>query len=485
MPTYTKIPNYNTLYVYNSRAWYNTKKYNHHGKFSMKEHKSQILKITLALVIGVSFYFISSTVFNDTQATLVGVIALLVTLWTNEGLPLAVVSLLPIILFPSFDILATKATTINYSHPIIYLFLGGFLLAVGVEKTNLHKYIADKILSFFPNTTRGIIFSLVITSGLLSSILSNTTTTLLLISIALFLTDEVKLKMRFALAVAYGASVGGIITPIGTPPNLILFGIMSDKGMEMISFFEWVGMVAPLAFVMLLSVAFLLSLGVGESVVTREEKVHILDASQKKVLSVLGGLVVLLFVNAPLKPYWNGLGISEAVILLGAGLVLFLPFFNILEWDEDSKKVPFKIMFLFGAGFSIAKAFAATGLADEVASYLLAITDLRPILLLLVIASMITFTTEITSNTALISIMLPVIYAISEQSGINTTLFMMVATVCSSYAFMLPIATAPNAIAMSSGAVHVTQMIRYGVVLNFIGIFFVVMIAEFLWKGLL
>jgi len=451
----------------------------------MKEHKKQIFKISLALVIGLLFYFISATIFNETQATLVGVIALLVTLWTNEGLPLAVVSLLPIILFPSFDILATKATTINYSHPIIYLFLGGFLLAVGVEKTNLHKYIADKILSFFPNTAKGIIFSLVITSGLLSSILSNTTTTLLLISIALFLTDDVKLKMRFALAIAYGASVGGIITPIGTPPNLILFGIMSDKGLEMISFFKWVAMVAPLAFIMLFVVGSFLSVGVGDRVVLRDNEPHILDLAQKKVLFVLASLVLLLFINAPLKPYWSGLGISEAVILLGAGLMLFMPFFTILEWEEDSKKVPFKIMFLFGAGFSIAKAFASTGLADEVASYLLAITNLTPILLLLVIASMITFTTEITSNTALISIMLPVIYAISEQSGINTTLFMMVATVCSSYAFMLPIATAPNAIAMSSGAVHVTQMIRYGVVLNFIGIFFIVLIAEFFWKGLL
>ena len=451
----------------------------------MKEHKTQIFKISLAIIIGFFFYFISSTVFNEVQATLVGIIALLVTLWTNEGLPLAVVSLLPIILFPSFDILTTKATSINYSHPIIYLFLGGFLLAFAVEKTDLHKYIADKILSFFPNTAKGIIFSLVITSGLLSSILSNTTTTLLLISIALFLTDDMKLKMRFALAIAYGASVGGIITPIGTPPNLILFGIMSDKGMEAISFFKWVGMVSPLAFVMLIVVGSLLSIGVKDKLVKRDNKPHILDLKQKKVLTVLGGLVLLLFVNAPLKPYWSGLGISESVILLGAGLFLFLPFFNILDWEEDAKKVPYKIMFLFGAGFSIAKAFGATGLANEVATYLLAVTNLSPILLLLVIASMITFTTEITSNTALISIMLPVIYAVSEQSGINITLFMMVATVCASYAFMLPIATAPNAIAMSSGAVHVTQMIRYGIILNLVGIFLIVLIAEFFWKGVL
>ena len=141
-------------------------------------------------------------------------------------------------------------------------------------------------------------------------------------------------------------------------------------------------------------------------------------------------------------------------------------------------------MFLFGAGFSIAKAFYVTGLADEIASYLIVMTDLPPILLLLAVASLITFTTEITSNTALISIMLPVIYSVAEQTGINATLFMMVATICASYAFMLPIATPPNAIAMSSGVVDVKTMIRYGVIFNLIGIFLIVMIAEFFWKGL-
>ena len=446
---------------------------------------SQYKQILLALVIGAGFFLLALLMFNQTQATLIGTIAFLVTLWTNEALPLAVVSLLPIVLFPSFGILATKATTINYAHPIIYLFLGGFLIAIAVEKTQLHHYIAHKVLSFFPSTPRGIIFSLVLTSGLLSSILSNTTTTLLLISIALFLTEDVKLKMRFALGIAYGASVGGILTPIGTPPNLILFGIMSDKGLENIAFFEWVMMVAPLVFVMLFVVAYLLSLGVNHIKIQDENSLQKLSQEQKKVLLLLGGLVVLLLVNAKIKPYWSGLGMSEPVILLGMGLLLFLAPFRILDWEEDSKKVPFKIMFLFGAGFSIAKAFGATGLADEIAAHLLSLTTLSPIVLLFIVASLITFTTEITSNTALISIMLPVIYAISIQSGIDVRLFMMVATVCASYAFMLPIATAPNAIAMSSGAVHIKDMIRYGIILNLVGIFFIVMIAEFFWKSII
>ena len=450
----------------------------------MSQHKEQFKKIAFGGLIGLIVFAISLTIFNSTQASLLGIIAFLVTLWTNEGLPLGVVSLLPIILFPAFSILGTKATAINYSHPIIYLFLGGFMLAIAVEKSNLHTFIADKMLSLFPNTPRGMIFSLAITSGLLSSILSNTTTTLLLMSIALFITNDLKLKMRFALAIAYGASVGGIMTPIGTPPNLILLGIMSDKGMELIPFFQWVWMVAPLAMVMFVVVSMLLSLGVSNTPIHRDSEKKPLDTTQKKIFYIMGGLIFLLLLNAPMKPFWGGLGLSEAGILLGAGLLLFMPPFSVLSWEEDSSKVPYKIMFLFGAGFSIAKAFSGTGLADEVASYLIVMTQLTPILLLFSVALLITFTTEITSNTALISIMLPVIYSVAEQTGINTTLFMMVATLCASYAFMLPIATPPNAIAMSSGAVNVKSMIRYGIVLNLVGIFCIVMIAEFFWKGI-
>ena len=451
----------------------------------MNEYKEQFQKIAVGILIGALVFALSLTVFTTTKASLLGLIALLVTLWTNEGLPLGVVSLLPIILFPAFSIMTTKETTVNYAHPIIFLFLGGFLLAIAVEKTNLHRWIADKMLELFPPTPKGIIFSLTITSGFLSSVLSNTTTTLLLMSIALFITDNLRLKMRFALAIAYGASVGGILTPIGTPPNLILLGIMQDKSMEAIPFLQWIWMVAPLVLMMLFLVASLLSIGVKDIDVALSGDKKPLDKNQKKVLYIIAGLVMILLLNAPLKPYWSGLGLSEAGILLGAGLLLFAPPFGILDWMSDKAKVPYRIMFLFGAGFSIAKAFSATGLANELASYLVVMTQLPPIMILFSIAMLITFTTEITSNTALISIMLPVIYAVAEQTGINTTLFMMVATICASYAFMLPIATAPNAIAMSSGAVSIKNMARYGIILNLFGIFLIVMIAEFFWKGII
>ena len=182
--------------------------------------------IFIAIGVGLGFFALALLGFTLQHAILIGLVAFLVTLWTNEALPLGVVSILPIILFPLFGILDTNAVTANYSKSIIFLFLGGFMLAIAIEKIDLHKYFSAKLLGFFPKTARGIIYALAITSALLSSILSNTTITLMLMPIALFLSENVKLKVRFLLATAYGASVGGILTPIGTAPNLILLGFL-------------------------------------------------------------------------------------------------------------------------------------------------------------------------------------------------------------------------------------------------------------------
>ena len=438
-------------------------------------------KVLIALAIGLLLYLASSIVFTEKEAILLGIIAFLVSLWTNEGLPLGAVSLLPIIVFPVFDILSTEQTSLNYANPIIFLFLGGFFLAIAVEKTGLHTLIADKILSVFPATARGMIFSLSLTSGLLSSFLSNTTTTLLLMPLALFLTDDQQLKVRFALAIAYGASIGGIITPIGTPPNLILLGFMENLKLDAIPFMQWVAMVLPLAILMFIATSLILSWGLSGQNISRQTANKSMTREQKKVFYLLIILLLLLFINAPIKPYYAGLGLNEKGLLLGFGLLMFAPPLNILSW-QDSKKVPYEIIFLFGAGFSIASAFTSTGLADSLASYILQLTQLHPLLIMLAIAALVTFTTEITSNTALISMMLPVLYAVTEASGLNTVLFLMIATICASYAFMLPIATPPNAIAISSGVVRTANLAKFGFFLNLVGILLIVLVASTIWR---
>jgi len=329
-----------------------------------------VTKIAIALIIGGIFFLLAFNFFSIKQAYLIGIVAFMVTLWTNEALPLGVVSLFPIILFPAFGILSTNATSINYSKSIIFLFLGGFMLAIAVEKTNLHKIIADKILSLFPPTPKGIIYSLLITSAILSSFLSNTTTALLLLPIGMFITENKDLKMRFVLSIAYGASIGGIITPIGTPPNLILLGIMEDKGLEMIPFLKWIFMIFPLALIMLIFTGWILSIGAKNIPLKREMFEYKITKEQKKVSFAIIALILVLLINTPIKPYYEGLGLNEKGILLFFGLLMFMPPFNILEW-EDSKKIPFEIIFLFGAGFAIAKAFSNTKLDHAIAEYLL------------------------------------------------------------------------------------------------------------------
>jgi len=411
--------------------------------------------ILIAVVLSIVGYFLASLVFNETQSRLVGLVVLLVTLWTNESIPLGAVSLLPIVLFPSFGILDINLTTVNYSKSIIFLFLGGFLLAIAVEKIGLHKVIANKLLSFFPPSARGIVFALAITSALLSSLLSNTTTALLLMPIALFLTDNTALKIRFVLAVAYGASVGGIITPIGTPPNLILMGFLQDNQLQSLTFITWMLKTIPLASVMLIVVSYILSLGVTDIKVAKlQDDNQPLTQEQKRLKNILLLLVATLGLN-------SFFGLKEAGILLGFGLLMIMPYFGFLKWS-DTKQIPYEVIFLFGAGFSIAAAFSHTHLAQAIAQMLLSLTELSPIVLILIVASLITFTTEVTSNTALISIALPIIYSLGQASNIDTKLILMVATICASYAFMLPIATPPNAIAMSSRVLSIKDMASYG-----------------------
>jgi len=427
-----------------------------------------ILPIILAIIgfVGVSFFI------DTNQAFLVGMIILLIAYWSNEALPLGVVSLFPIIAFPLLGILDIKSVTANYSNPIIFLFLGGFMLAIAVEKTNLHQIIADKLISVFPNTSRGIIFALAITSAVLSSILSNTTTALLLMPIAMFLSEDSSLKTRFALAIAYGASIGGIITPIGTPPNLILLGFLEENNIQALTFAQWMIKTIPLATIMLLVVSYILSIGIKDFKIEINNKKYGLDKNQKRLSIILVVLMILLFINSFIK-------IPDAIILLSFGLLMFVPKIGFLEWD-DTKKIPYEIIFLFGAGFSIAKAFSATHLDIVVSDILLNFTHLAPFILLIVVATMITFTTEITSNTALISIALPIIYALGEKSNINMELLLMVATISASYAFMLPIATPPNAIAFSAG-VKIKNMAKYGIVFNIIAICLTSIVAYFYW----
>ncbi len=437
--------------------------------------------IVTALVIGVAFFALGFLVFSLQHATLIGLVAFLVTLWTNEALPLGAVSILPILLFPIFGILDTNAVTANYSKSIIFLFLGGFMLAIAIEKIGLHKYFSAKLLSFFPKTPRGIIYALAVTSALLSSILSNTTITLMLMPIALFLSENKKLKVRFLLATAYGASIGGILTPIGTPPNLILMGFLEDHALPSLAFGEWMLYMLPIVTMMLLVMPWLLSLGVNEeSIDDMTDDIPELTGTQKRLYIIIGLLAFVLIANTFFKQFF-GFSLNEKLVLLGFGLLMFVPKVGFLEW-EDTRAMPYEIIFLFGAGFSIASAFSSTGLASEIAQRMHFISDLPLFWMFVVVALFVTFSTEVTSNTALTSIAVPIFYEFAKEMPPHEgMMLLMVATVAASYAFMLPIATPPNAIVMSSKVIHIKEMAWVGLKLNVIGVTLLSFVAYFVW----
>lgn len=442
-------------------------------------------KIATALLMALAAGFAATFVFTLQQAQLLGIVTFLVVMWTNNALPLGVVSLLPILLFPAFGIIELKDVTPNYAKSIIFLFLGGFMLAIAMQKCGLHTQLSNRLLRIFPHTPRGIIYAMAIVSALLSSILSNTTITLMLMPIGLFLTENLRLKIRILLAIAYGASLGGILTPIGTAPNLLLLGYLDMIGQHAPTFTGWMGMTAPVVAAMLLVVPWILSLGVeNEKIGEPPGDSEPFTREQKKLLFILGGLSLLLILNTPIKPWYPGLGLNEKGLLLAAGLLLFMPGINLLEW-EDSRAIPYEIIFLFGAGFSIAAAFGSTHLAEAIAQKLSFVHQLPLWLTLAVVALVISFSTEITSNTALTSIALPVMAQLYGLENPTTMLILMVSTVAASYAFMLPIATPPNAIIMSSRIIKVKTMASFGFFIDLIGVAVVSITAYLLWRAVL
>ena len=437
--------------------------------------------IAIAILIGISFFGVSLLLFTVEHAILIALVAFLVTLWTNEAMPLGAVSILPILLFPIFGILDTSAVTANYSKSIIFLFLGGFMLAIAIEKIGLHRYFSARLLSLFPKTARGIIYALAITSALLSAILSNTTITLMLMPIALFLSENLKLKVRFLLATAYGASIGGILTPIGTAPNLILLGFLEEQHLPTLAFGEWVLLMLPVVGLMLLIMPYLLSIGVSDECVDDvSHTIPELTTVQKRLYGIIVVLAVILIANTFMKQAF-GVALDEKLVLLGFGLLMFVPRIGFLDW-EDTRSMPYEIIFLFGAGFSIASAFTSTGLAADIATKLSFISTLPLFWMFVVVALFVTFSTEVTSNTALTSIAIPIFYEFAkimpEQEGM---MLLMVATVAASYAFMLPIATPPNAIVMSSRVISIKQMASMGLKLNLMGIVVLTFIAYLYW----
>jgi sodium-dependent dicarboxylate transporter 2/3/5 len=456
---------------------------------------------TLGLVLGpLLFAFVQfgpSAEGLSAEATAALAVALWVgTWWVTEAVPIAVSALLPIVLFPLTGALDLGTTTAAYGHKYVFLYLGGFLLAIAIEKVNLHRRIALFIIASIGTRMRMIVLGFMVATAFLSMWISNTATSVMMLPIGLAIiaqyrdhpdtpeNEHTQFGKMLMLAIAYSASIGGIGTLIGTPPNLVLAGIVKELYGVEIGFLEWMLLALPLSILLLaLCWVYLTRFAVKlkaddfaggvEEIKRQREALGPIHRDEKKV-----GIVFLLtavtwisrsFLLSPILP-----AIDDTIIALSAGIALFVIRGSkgegvILSWD-DSKRIPWGILILFGGGLAIAQGFKDTGLAQWFAEQLITLEFLPLIVMTLVLVAAINFLTEITSNLATTAMILPVLAPLAAAMGVHPYIFMIGATLAASCAFMLPIATPPNAVVFGSGYVSMKDMIRAGLGLNLISI---------------
>jgi len=458
---------------------------------------------------------------DNPQITYTLAVAILMALWwVTEIIPLAVTSLLPFILFPVLGVMNGKVVASNYFNDIIFLFLGGFLFALAMQKWDLHRRIALKLLLVVGNSPAKIMLGFMLSTAFLSMWISNTATTMLmvpiLVSIILKL-EEVNPKENIQhfstgllLAVAYSASIGGISTLVGTPPNLSfarIFTIYFPNAPD-ITFASWFFYAFPIV-VILFTITFTYLYFVfvkrdasqwttiDASTINNEYKKLGEWISEQKILAVLFVLLALLwFTRADIAfgsftiKGWSSLFnnpsfLNDGTVAITIGILLFLiPSKKkkgtfIMDW-KTAENIPWDIILLFGGGFALASGFKESGLSQWFGDQLIWLKEVHPFIIILAVAILITFLTELTSNVATVETFLPVLAGLAMSIELNPLLFMLPATISASLAFMLPSATAPNAIVFGTKRLKVLDMSRTGFILNIIGIIIVTLATYYL-----
>ncbi len=429
----------------------------------------------------------------DNSFQVAAVACLMAIFWITEAIPIPATALLPIVLFPLLDILPVKQVTSHYAHPLIFLFLGGFLIALAIEKWNLHKRIALMTILMVGVSPRRIILGFMLATAFLSAWISNTATAMMMVTIGMAVSRQAStssgstnsaFSTALMLGIAYAASIGGVATLIGTPPNAILAGVIeSHYGID-ISFFQWMLFAVPLSALFLLICWYYLAyfaftpefdeLPGGRQIIQEQlQQLGPASAAEKKVLSVFA-LVALSWIARGLFdiPFLNILD-DTGIAICGALLLFIIPANpgkreSLLDWGA-TQKLPWDIIILFGGGFALAAGFSDSGLTQWMAQQLTALQHYQLIFIVFSVVLLVIFLTEVTSNTATASLLLPVMGAFAIAINVAPLFLMVAAALAASFAFMLPVATPPNAIAFSSRCFSIPQMARTGLALNIIG----------------
>ncbi len=401
--------------------------------------------------------------------------------WIFEPIPIPFTSLLPLALFPLLQILTPAQVGQAYGSPLILLLLGGFLISEAMADSGAHKRLALYMVNLFGGgSARSLVLGFMTASAVLSMWISNTATTLMLLPVALAVLAHAdrRLAVPLLLGIAYAASIGGIGTPIGTPPNLVFMQVYENQFGDPPTFPEWMAFGVPVVVILVPLAGLWLTRGLQ---LTRGVELPAVGAWQPVERRVLAVFLITAMAwvtrSAPFGGWssWLDLpGASDAsVALLAAVLMAMLPAGSadgrkLLRW-EAAKRIPWEVLVLFGAGITIASAFIESGLADQIAAQLTVLTAVPAWLMILLICLSVTFMTEVTSNTATSSLLMPLLASASIVMEVDPMLLMVPAAMSASCAFMLPVATAPNAVIYGSGRVRIEDMARAGFVLNLVG----------------
>lgn len=415
--------------------------------------------------------------------------------WIFEPIPIAATSLLPIVIFPISGALDIRTATTTYYSPLIMLFMGGFIIALAMERWNLHQRIALTIIKVIGTNSAKIILGFMIATMFLSMWISNTATALMMLPIAVAIARKigdlhfsgkkvelVNFHKALMLSIAYAASIGGMATLIGTPTNAIFSAISLELYDREITFSEWFSLGLPislvcliLAWIYLTKIVFranISNVGAAKDEVSNQLKsLGLMTFEEKMVLVVFvltaSAWILRSFVLVRFIP-----GINDTIIAIGGALLLFvLPAkeksVKLMDW-QTARKLPWGILLLFGGGLAIAAAFQTTGLADWLGGHLAAFDQFHFAVVLFVVIIMVNYFTEITSNVATASVLLPILASLSQTIGVHPFGLMVGASLAASCAFMLPVATPPNAIAYSSGYLNMSDMVKTGFWMNLI-----------------
>ncbi len=450
------------------------------------------------------YFFIAPAGIPPAAVTVMAITAWVAIWWVTEPIPLAATSLIPIILFPLMGVLKLGETTASYGQPIVFLYIGGFLIAIAIEKTGLQRRIAVHIIRSMGTRLSMIILGFMISTAFLSMWISNTATAIMMLPIGMAIITatsddggehQAHFRKALMLAIAYAASIGGLATLIGTPPNLVFAGVVRDTYHIDITFTQWFEIGFPIT-VLLLIISWWYLVRVGfplgharlaggkEEMNSRLSLSGRMSSDEKKVaivfVSVAVAWIIRSFILEKIIP-----GIDDTIIAMLGGVVLFLipsgegKNKKLINW-EDAGKLPWGIVLLFGGGLALAEAFEKTGLAQWIGQNMSALAGLGVFVTILLVVALVNFLTEFTSNLATVTMILPVIAPIAVSAGVHPFMLMVGATLAASCGFMMPAGTPPNAIAFGSGYLSIKDMVKTGFWLNIASIIIITCVVYFL-----